>query len=60
MPFTTGSTNTVYALTINGTNVPVNQSSIITAVDWVRQTGRTDTVRLRLTLSNAIINQRPY
>ena len=60
VPFTSGSTNTVYALTMDGTTVPVNQSGVITAIDWVRQTGRTDTVRLRLTLSNNIINQRPY
>lgn len=36
VPFTTGSTNTVYSLTLNGTNMSVNQSSVITAVDWVR------------------------
>jgi hypothetical protein len=36
VPFTSGSTNTVYPLTINGTNVPVNQSGVVTAIDWVR------------------------
>jgi hypothetical protein len=60
VPFTSGSTNTVYSLTMNSTNVPLNQSSVISAIDWVRQTGRTDTVRLRFTLNNSIINQRVY
>jgi hypothetical protein len=59
VPFTTGSTNTVYALTFNSTNFPTNPSSIITGLDWVRQ-NRTpaDTIRIRVKLDPAIVNGR--
>lgn len=60
VPFSSGSTNTVYPLTLNATNFPTNPSGIITGLDWVRQAGRTDTVRIRVKLEPTIVNGRNF
>ena len=60
VPFTTGTAGNVNTFTVNSTNFPFNEQGIVSSAQWVRQSGRNDTIRFRIVLNSVLTGGRSF